>query len=101
MIVRNKSTDKSVKIITLRSELTRIDGTEKHIHLGFRPKVTEIYNIVNKCPDLKTIFTPSSHIESFSKKALTFMEMRRVELKENNVQGIRRDKGKMSYPVPQ
>jgi hypothetical protein len=80
-----------IRIVSSREEINSLEPGEKLIHLTFRPANTDIFSLVQTCPNVKAIHIPSSYIRTISNSIRTFLDMQGIALLEGDVWGHRKD----------
>ena len=80
-----------IRIVSSKNEIDSLSKAEKIIHLTFRPSNKDIFALVQKCPEVKAIHTPSSYIRTISDSTKMFLEMQDISLLEGDVWGHRKD----------
>ena len=58
---------------------------EKLIHLGFRPSNTDIFSLMQTCPDVKAIQVPPSYIKTISDSTMMLLDMKGIALLEGDL----------------
>lgn len=80
-----------LRIVSSRSEISRLNPNEKLVHLAFRASNVDFLNLIQKCPRLRMIQVPPSYRKTMSNAIQVFMEMQGVDLLEGDVWGHRKD----------
>jgi hypothetical protein len=80
-----------LRVVSSRSEISRLNSNEKHVHLAFRASNVDFLNLMQKCPRLRMIQVPPSYHKTMSNAIQVFMEMQGVDLLEGDVWGHRKD----------
>src|SRR3972149_11143760 len=62
-----------IRIVSSREEINSLEPSEKLIHLAFRPSNTDIFSLVQICPNVKAIHIPTSYIRTISNSTKTFL----------------------------
>ncbi len=80
-----------IRIVSSKEEINSLETSEKLIHLAFRPSNTDIFSLVQTCPNVKAIHIPASYIRTISNSTRTFLDMQGIALLEGDVWGHRKD----------
>jgi hypothetical protein len=80
-----------LRVISSRSEISRLSPNEKLVHLAFRASNVDFLNLIQKCPRLRMIQVPPSYHKTMSNAIHVFMEMQGIDLIEGDVWGHRKD----------
>ncbi len=80
-----------IRVVSARSEIPNLSPNEKIIHLAFRASNVDFLNLMQRCPRLRAIQTPSSYRKTMSNAIGVFLEMQGIELLEGDVWGHRKD----------
>ncbi|OGM10738.1 hypothetical protein A2Z22_00780 [Candidatus Woesebacteria bacterium RBG_16_34_12] len=80
-----------IRIVSSKEEINSLESREKLIHLAFRPSNTDIFSLVQTCPNVKAIHIPTSYIKTISNSTRTFLDMQGIALLEGDVWGHRKD----------
>ncbi len=80
-----------IRVVSERSEIPNLNPNEKMIHLAFRASNVDFLNLMQRCPRLRAIQTPSSYKKTMSNAIGVFLEMQGIELLEGDVWGHRKD----------
>ncbi len=80
-----------IRVVSERSEIPSLNPNEKMIHLAFRASNVDFLNLMQRCPRLRAIQTPSSYRKTMSNAIGVFLDMQGVELLEGDVWGHRKD----------
>ena len=80
-----------IRIVSSKEEINSLEPSEKLIHLAFRPSNTDIFSLVQTCPNVKAIHIPTSYIKTISNSTRTFLDMQGIALLEGDVWGHRKD----------
>jgi len=88
-----------IRVISSRDEIESLSPDERVVHCAFRPNYLDIYNILEKCPEIKIIQMPRSHYYTIAHTVQLFLKSKNVELIEGDVQGHRKDVSNY-YPIP-
>lgn len=70
------------QIIGTREKLKIIESKATDIHIGFRPSEKDIFFLLERCPDLKSVQLPKVHMRTMSDTAKKICTLRNVELIE-------------------
>jgi hypothetical protein len=90
-----------IRVVSSNKELRSLDKGEKIVHLAFRPSNTDIFALVQACPDVRAIQIPSSYIKTISNSTKMFLKMQEVALLEGDVWGHRKDINEYSEIKPE
>ena len=90
-----------LRIVSSREEINSLGAGEKIIHLTFRPSNTDIFSLVQTCPDVKAIQIPGSYIKTISNSTKMFLNMQDIALLEGDVWGHRKDINEYSEIKPE
>ena len=80
-----------IRVVSERSEIPNLNSNEKIIHLAFRASNVDFLNLMQRCPRLRAIQTPTSYRKTISNAIGVFLEMQGIELLEGDVWGHRKD----------
>ncbi len=80
-----------IRVVSERSEIPNLNSNEKIIHLAFRASNVDFLNLMQRCPRLRAIQTPTSYKKTMSNAIGVFLEMQGIELLEGDVWGHRKD----------
>jgi hypothetical protein len=80
-----------IRVVSSKDEIVSLDNNEEIVHLAFRPSNKDIFELVQKCSNLKAIHIPSSYKKTISTSTQMFLEMQNVALLEGDVWGHRKD----------
>jgi hypothetical protein len=80
-----------IRVVSSKEEINTLNPNEEIVHLAFRPSNTDIFTLVQKCPQVKALHIPGSYKRTISSSTLMFLKMQGVELLEGDVWGHRKD----------
>lgn len=80
-----------IRIVSSKEEINSLGPSEKLIHLAFRPSNTDIFSLVQTCPDVKAIQIPASYNRTISNSTRMLLDMKGIALLEGDVWGHRKD----------
>jgi hypothetical protein len=80
-----------IRVVSGRNEIPDLNQNEKMIHLAFRASNVDFLNLMQRCPRLRAIQTPSSYRKTMSNAIGVFLDMQGIELLEGDVWGHRKD----------
>jgi hypothetical protein len=80
-----------LRVVSERTEIPNLNPNEKMIHLAFRASNVDFLNLMQRCPRLRVIQTPSSYRKTMSNAIGVFLDMQGIELLEGDVWGHRKD----------
>lgn len=80
-----------LRVVSGRNEISDLSPNEKMIHLAFRASNVDFLNLMQRCPRLRVIQTPSSYRKTMSNAIGVFLDMQGIELLEGDVWGHRKD----------
>jgi hypothetical protein len=80
-----------LRVVSERTEIPDLNPNEKMIHLAFRASNVDFLNLMQRCPRLRVIQTPSSYRKTMSNAIGVFLDMQGIELLEGDVWGHRKD----------
>ena len=80
-----------LRVVSERTEIPDLNPNEKMIHLAFRASNVDFLNLMQRCPRLRVIQTPSSYRKTMSSAIGVFLDMQGIELLEGDVWGHRKD----------
>ncbi len=80
-----------LRVVSGRNEIPNLSPNEKMIHLAFRASNVDFLNLMQRCPRLRMIQTPSSYHKTMSNAIGVFLDMQGIELIEGDVWGHRKD----------
>lgn len=89
-----------IRVVSSKEEIEMLNPNEEIIHLAFRPANTDIFAIVQKCPQVKALHIPTSYKRTISTSAIMFLKMQGIELLEGDVWGHRKDINEYSEVSP-
>jgi DNA topoisomerase IB len=78
-----------IRVVSSKEEIKSLEPSEKFIHLAFRPSNTDIFSLVQTCPDVKAIQVPPSYIKKVSIFNMMLLDMKGIALLEGDVWGHR------------
>jgi len=73
-----------IRIVSSKEEINSLEPSEQLIHLAFRPANTDIFSLVQTCPDVKAIHIPPSYIKAISDSTRMSLDMKGIELLEGS-----------------
>ncbi|MGA9097708.1 MAG: DUF1699 family protein [Methanotrichaceae archaeon] len=80
-----------IRVVSERNEIPNLNPNEKMIHLAFRASNVDFLNLMQRCPRLRAIQTPTSYRKTMSNAIGVFLDMQGIELLEGDVWGHRKD----------
>jgi hypothetical protein len=80
-----------LRVVSSRSEISRLNSNEKLVHMAFRASNVDFLNLMQKCPKLRVIQVPPSYHKTMSNAIQAFMDIQGIELLEGDVWGHRKD----------
>lgn len=80
-----------IRIVSSKEEIKSLEPSEELIHLAFRPSNSDIFSLMQTCPDAKAIHIPASYIKTISDSTRRLLDMKEIELLEGDVWGHRKD----------
>ncbi len=80
-----------LRVVSGRNEIPNLNPNEKMIHLAFRASNVDFLNLMQRCPRLRAIQTPTSYRKTLSSAITVFLDMQGIELLEGDVWGHRKD----------
>lgn len=80
-----------IRVVSSKDEIDSLGDSEEIVHLAFRPSNKNIFQLVQKCPNLKALHIPSSYNKTISQSTQLFLEMQGIALLEGDVWGHRKD----------
>ena len=83
-----------IRVVGTREEMSSLSEDDIAIHLAFRPSNKDVFELVQKCPNVKSIEIPPSYHKSMSKSILMYLEMADIKLLKGDMWGHRRDLNK-------
>jgi len=83
-----------IRVVGSREEISSLSNEEIVIHIAFRPSSKDIFELVQKCPNIKSIEIPSSYYKTISKSIMMYLEMVDIKLLKGDMWGHRRDLNK-------
>lgn len=89
-----------IRVVSSKEEIETLNPDEEIIHFAFRPANTDIFAIVQKCPQVKALHIPTSYKRTISTSAIMFLKMQGIELLEGDVWGHRKDINEYSEVSP-
>ncbi|MGP8320359.1 MAG: DUF1699 family protein [Methanosarcinaceae archaeon] len=88
-----------IKVVGSREEISNLSEEDIAIHLAFRPSNKDVFNLVQKCPNIKSIEIPASYHKTMSKSIQMYFDMAGIQLLKGDVWGHRGNMNKY-YEVP-
>ncbi|WP_370574193.1 DUF1699 family protein [Methanomethylovorans sp.] len=89
-----------IRVVSSRDEINTLNPNEKIVHLAFRPSNQDIFSLVIRCPEVKSLHIPSSYMRTVSRSTKIYLKMQGIELIEGDVWGHRKDINEY-YEIPQ
>lgn len=89
-----------IRVVSSKEEIETLSPNEEIIHLAFRPANTDIFAIVQKCPQVKAFHIPTSYKKTISNSIKMFLKMQNIELLEGDLWGHRKDINEYSEVSP-
>ena len=80
-----------IRVVSSKEKINSLEPNDKYIHLAFRPSKTDIFSLVQTCPDVKAIQVPPSYIRKVSISNMMLLDMKGIALLEGNVWRHRKD----------
>ena len=80
-----------IRVVSSKEKINSLEPNDKYIHLAFRPSKTDIFSLVQTCPDVKAIQVPASYIKTISDSTRMLLDMKEIALLEGDVWGHRKD----------
>jgi len=80
-----------IRVISSKQELDKLNSEDEIIHLSFRASYSDIFRLLQNCPQIKAIQLPASHSKKLSKASRMFLEMQGVTIIEGDLWGHRKD----------
>jgi len=77
-----------LRVVSSKEEINPLEPSEKLIHLGFRPSNTDIFSLMQTCPDVKAIQVPPSYIKTISDSTMMLLDMKGIALLEGDLWGL-------------
>lgn len=74
-------------MVRSKSEIGELKKDEEIVHLAFGATNTDVFRLVQNCPEIKAILVAAVHRKSLSKACELFLMMQGVELIEGEVRG--------------
>ncbi len=74
-----------IRVVSSKEEIDSLSKTEKIVHLAFRPSNKDIFDLIQKCPEVKAIQIPGSYIKTTSDSTKMFLNMQGISLLEGDV----------------
>ncbi|HJH31317.1 MAG TPA: DUF1699 family protein [Methanosarcinaceae archaeon] len=78
-----------IKVVGSREEITNLSKEDIAVHLAFRPSNKDVFNLVQACPNIKSIEIPSSYHKTMSKSIQMYFDMAGIQLLKGDVWGHR------------
>jgi hypothetical protein len=78
-----------IRVVSSKDEIKSLEPSEKYIHLAFRPSNTDIFSLLQTCPNAKAIQVPPSYIKKVSISNMMLLDMKGIALLEGDVWGHR------------
>ncbi len=80
-----------IRVVSSKDEIDSLSKNEKMVHLAFRPSNKDIFDLMQKCPEVKAIHIPASYSKTISESTKMLLNMQGVSLLEGDVWGHRKD----------
>lgn len=80
-----------IRVVSSKDEIDSLSKSEKIIHLAFRPSNKDIFDLIQKCPEVKAIHISSSYLKTISDSTKMLLNMQGVSLLEGDIWGHRKD----------
>ena len=80
-----------IRVVSSKDEIKSLEPSEKYIHLAFRPSNTDIFSLVQTCPNAKAIQVPASYVRTISNSTRMLLDMQGIVLLKGDVWGHRKD----------
>jgi hypothetical protein len=79
------------RVVSARNEIPDLNPNEKAIHMAFRASNVDFLNLMQRCPRLIVVQTPTSYKKTMSDAIKVFLDMQGIEILEGDVWGHRKD----------
>jgi hypothetical protein len=80
-----------IRVVSSKDEIDSLSKSEKILHLTFRPSNKDIFDLIQKCPEVKAIHMPGSYLKTISDSTKMLLDMQGVSLLEGDIWGHRKD----------
>ncbi len=80
-----------IRVVSSKDEIESLGKGDKIVHIAFRPSNKDIFDLVQKIPEVKAIHIPGSYMRTISNSTKMFLEMQGIALLEGDVWGHRKD----------
>ncbi len=80
-----------IRVVSSKEEINSLSKSEKIVHLAFRPSNKDIFDLIQKCPEIKAIHIPASYSKTISESTKMLLNMQGISLLEGDVWGHRKD----------
>ena len=80
-----------LKIINTREAISTIGRDENFVHFAFRPSLKDIFELMNKVPNLCFVQLAESYNKTTSRILVDIFEMKKITLIVGNIWGHRTD----------
>ena len=80
-----------IRVVSSKDEIDSLSKSEKILHLTFRPSNKDIFDLIQKCPEVKAIHMPGSYLKTISDSTKMLLDMQGVSFLEGDIWGHRKD----------
>lgn len=80
-----------VRVLSSKNEIGEASSAETVVHVAFRPSERDIFNLIQRCPNLRGLQLPRSYMKTLSESAKAILAIRDIVLIEGDVWGHRKD----------
>ncbi len=80
-----------IRVVSSKSEIERLNRDETFVHFAFRASNSDIFRLLQRCPNLKAIQMPASYYRTISQAGRMFLQIHGISLIEGDVWGHRKD----------
>ncbi len=80
-----------IRVVSSKDEIDSLSKSEKILHLTFRPSNKDIFDLIQKCPEVKAIHMPGSYLKTISDSTKMLLDLQGVSLLEGDIWGHRKD----------
>jgi hypothetical protein len=74
-----------IRVMSSKNEIHELNPSEQIIHMAFRPSNIDLLELIRKCPRLRAIQMPRSHMKTMADSTQKFLNMHGIDLLEGDV----------------
>lgn len=80
-----------IRVVSSKNEIRELKPNERIIHMAFRPSNVDLLELMKRCPHLRAIQMPTSHLKTMADSMQAFLGMNGIDLLEGDVWNHRKD----------